>query len=74
MKIPSFSQLFPSFDPTQFMQVGKKVDPVMQTVPIAFSGLVLFGHTFEDWILLGTGILLAFNLVFVILKLYDRFK
>ena len=46
----------------------------MQTVPIAFSGLVLFGHTFEDWILLGTGILLAFNLVFVILKLYDRFK
>ena len=56
-----------------FIQAGKDIDLPIQAIPIGISGLTLFGITFSDWVLIGTGILLTFNLVFAGLKIYDRF-
>lgn len=39
-----------------------KLDGVAQALPIGVSGALIVGIPIEDWILIGTGVLLVFNL------------
>lgn len=46
------------------------------TQPVVFSvaGLTFFGISFSDWVLIGTAILLAFNILFACVKAFNLFR
>ena len=46
------------------------------TTPVVYSvaGLQFMGITFSDWVLIGTAILLSFNIVFAVAKFREMFR
>jgi hypothetical protein len=40
----------------------ERVEATTQAVPIGVSGIIVVGLPVDEWILIGTGILLIFNL------------
>ena len=47
---------------------------VTQPVVYGVAGLSFLGITFQDWVLIGTAVLLAFNIVFAVVKLRDLIR
>lgn len=43
-------------------------------VPVGVSGAVILGHTMQDWVLIGTGVLLLFQLFVMAVKVYRTIK
>lgn len=43
------------------------------STPVVYSvaGMTFFGITFEEWVLIGTAVLLGFNILFAGIKLRD---
>jgi hypothetical protein len=45
-----------------------------QPVVYGVAGLTFMGITFQDWVLIGTAILLTFNIIFAGVKLRDMLR
>lgn len=43
-------------------------------IPVGVSGLTFLGITLQDWVFVGTGILLVFQLIVMAPKVYHRLK
>lgn len=57
--------------------VDKAADAAqMASAPVVYgvAGATFFGITFEEWVLLGTAVLLVFNLIFAVFKLRDLIR
>lgn len=43
-------------------------------IPVGISGMTLFGVSFADWVLIGTALLLAFQLIVIAPKVIRSIK
>lgn len=55
-------------------KVAETTAAVTNPAVIGVGGMTYFGITLSDWILIGTGILLVFNLMFAVVKFRDLFR
>lgn len=43
-------------------------------VPVGVSGMTMFGITLQDWVFIGTGVLLVFQIVVFLPKVRDAIR
>lgn len=56
---------------------GHLMETVSQTtvpVPVGVSGAVILGYTVQDWVLIGTAVLLLFQLIVMGIKAYQAIR
>lgn len=54
--------------------IKEEVLPITQLAPIGVSGYIILGLPVDDWIVIGTGVLIVGNLFFMGLRIKDRFN
>ncbi|MBK3757044.1 hypothetical protein [Stutzerimonas frequens] len=47
---------------------------VTTPVPVGVSGMTMFGITLQDWVFIGTAMLLVFQIIVFLPKVRDAFK
>ena len=45
-----------------------------QTIPVGVSGALILGVPLDDWVVVGTILLLVGNLYFMVERLYKRYR
>ena len=49
-----------------------KIDNVAQSIPVGVSGALILGMSLNDWILMGTAVLLLLNLTSAGVRFYQE--
>lgn len=57
-----------------YSTIKQEILNVSNTIPVGISGLLILGVSIEDWVLIGTGIVLLGNLYFLCERFYKRFS
>lgn len=52
------------------MKIVHKLDSISQTIPVGVSGALILGLPLNDWIVIGTSLLLVLNLTGAGMKFY----
>lgn len=50
------------------------LNSITQPVSVGLGGAVFLGLQLDDWVLIGTGVLILLNIFWGVVRLYDRFK
>lgn len=50
--------------------MSEKVDMVTQGIPIGVSGALIAGVSLNDWIVIGTAVLIVYNLSKMVISIY----
>ena len=53
--------------------IKEEVMPLTQIAPLGVSGYIILGLPVNEWIVIGTGVLIVCNLFFMGLRIKDRY-
>lgn len=55
-------------------QAAEQVALATTPVPVGVSGMTMFGITMQDWVFIGTALLLVFQIIVFLPKVRDAFR